>query len=40
MGKKGKNIVEMDVKELIGELNKAYCDNGLAHYAYWYMART
>ena len=40
MGKQAIKIVELDVKELIKDLNKAYCDEWLAYYAYWYMAKT
>lgn len=35
MGTRGIEIVGMDVKELINLLNKAYCDEWLAHYQYW-----
>lgn len=40
MGKKFREIVELDKKELIADLNRAYCDEWLAFYAYWYMAQT
>ncbi|MDD5617625.1 MAG: ferritin-like domain-containing protein [Candidatus Omnitrophica bacterium] len=40
MGKTARKIVEVDVKDLIKDLNKAYCDEWLAFYAYWYMAQT
>jgi len=40
MGKQGTKIVGVDVKELINDLNKAYCDEWLAYYAYWYMSKT
>jgi len=40
MGKQGTKIVGIDVKDLIKDLNKAYADECLAHYSYWYMART
>jgi len=40
MGRKSKEIVEIDLKDLIKDLNKAYCDEWLAFYAYWYMAQT
>ncbi|MFZ5801436.1 MAG: ferritin-like domain-containing protein [Candidatus Omnitrophota bacterium] len=40
MGKKFREIVEVDKKELIADLNRAYCDEWLAFYAYWYMAQT
>lgn len=39
MGKKAREIVEIDLKDLIKDLNKAYCDEWLAFYAYWYMAQ-
>ena len=34
MGTKGKQIVGLDVAELIGDLNRAYADEWLAAYAY------
>jgi bacterioferritin len=40
MGKQGRNVVGMNVKELLKDLNRAYCDEWLAYYAYWYMAQT
>ncbi|MCM8796488.1 MAG: bacterioferritin [Candidatus Omnitrophica bacterium] len=40
MGKKAREIVEVDLKELIKDLDRAYCDEWLAYYAYWYMAQT
>lgn len=39
MGKQGTKIVGIDVKELINELNKAYADEWLAYYSYWYMSK-
>lgn len=42
MGTKAIEIVEksgIDVKELIKLLNKAYCDEWLAHYQYWIGAK-
>jgi len=39
MGKKSREIVELDLKGLIKDLNKAYCDEWLAYYAWWYMAQ-
>jgi len=39
MGKKAREIVEVDLKDLIKDLNKAYCDEWLAYYAWWYMAQ-
>ena len=35
MGTKGKEIVNLDVKALINELNKALADEWLAYYQYW-----
>jgi len=39
MGTKGIEIVGMDVKELLELLNRAYCDEWLAHYQYWLGAK-
>jgi bacterioferritin len=39
MGKQGTKIVGVDVKDLIRDLNKAYADEWLAYYSWWYMAR-
>jgi bacterioferritin len=39
MGTKGIEIVDMDVKELISLLNKAFCDEWLAYYQYWIGAK-
>jgi bacterioferritin len=39
MGTKGREIVEMDVNELIKELNKALADEWLAYYQYWIGAK-
>jgi len=39
MGTKGTAIVGMDVKELLELLNRAYCDEWLAHYQYWLGAK-
>lgn len=39
MGTKGKEIVGLDVRELIADLNRAYADEWLAAYAYTYMAQ-
>jgi len=39
MGTKGIEIVDMDVKQLIGLLNKAFSDEWLAYYQYWIGAR-
>ncbi|MDD5428170.1 MAG: ferritin-like domain-containing protein [Candidatus Omnitrophica bacterium] len=38
MGKKSREIVEIDLKDLIKDLNKAYCDEWLAFYAWHYMS--
>ena len=40
MGKQARAIVDLSLKELIKDLNKAYCDEWLAFYLYWYMAQT
>ena len=40
MGKQGRAIVDLSLKELVKELNKAYADEWLAFYLYWYMAQT
>jgi bacterioferritin len=39
MGEKSREIVEIDLKGLIKDLDRAYCDEWLAFYAYWYMAQ-
>jgi len=39
MGTKGREIVGMDVNELIEMLNRAYCDEWLAYYQYWVGAK-
>jgi bacterioferritin len=39
MGKQFRNIVDLSLKELVKELNKAYCDEWLAFYLYWYMSQ-
>lgn len=39
MGTKGREIVDMDVKELSNLLNKAYADEWLAYYQYWIGAK-
>ena len=39
MGTKGKEIVGMDVGELIELLNKAFADEWLAYYQYWVGAK-
>lgn len=32
--------IRLDVKELISDLNRAYADEWLAFYCYWYMTKT
>lgn len=39
MGQKGREIVKMDVDELISLLNKALADEWLAYYQYWIGAK-
>ncbi len=39
MGTKGIQIVQLDVKQLLVELNRAYADEWLAAYAYNYMGQ-
>jgi bacterioferritin len=39
MGTKGREIVEMDVKQIVEELNKALADEWLAYYQYWIGAK-
>ncbi len=39
MGSKGREIVGMDVNELIGLLRRAYADEWLAYYQYWVGAK-
>jgi bacterioferritin len=39
MGSKGKQIVDLDVDELLNDLNRLYADEWLAVYAYNYMAQ-
>ena len=39
MGKQARAIVDLSLKELVKELNKAYCDEWLAFYLYWYIAQ-
>ncbi len=39
MGTKGRQIVGMDVDELIGVLNRAFADEWLAYYQYWLGAK-
>lgn len=40
MGKQARAIVDLSLKDLVKELNKAYADEWLAFYLYWYMAQT
>jgi bacterioferritin len=39
MGTKGTQIIELNVAELIGDLNRACADEWLAAYAYNYMGQ-
>lgn len=39
MGTKGRQIVGMDVDELLGMLNRAFADEWLAYYQYWLGAK-
>ena len=39
MGKKGREIVKANLKEVVKDLNTAYSDEWLAHYQYWITAR-
>jgi len=39
MGSRGKEIVDMDVSELLDLLNKAFADEWLAYYQYWVGAK-
>ncbi len=40
MGKQARAIAELSLKDLVKDLNKAYADEWLAFYLYWYMAQT
>lgn len=40
MGKQARAIVDLSLKDLVRELNKAYCDEWLVFYLYWYIAQT
>ena len=40
MGKQARAIADVSLKEIVHDLNKAYCDEWLAYYLYWYMAQT
>ena len=39
MGKQLRASVDLSIKELVKDLQKAYCDEWLAYYLYWYMAQ-
>jgi bacterioferritin len=39
MGTRGREIVGMDVNELLDLLNKAFCDEWFAYYQYWLGAK-
>jgi bacterioferritin len=39
MGKQARAIVDLSLKDLTKDLNKAYADEWLAFYLYWYMAQ-
>ena len=39
MGKQLRASVDLSIKDLVKDLNKAYCDEWLAYYLYWYMAQ-
>ena len=39
MGKQARAIVDLNLKELVKELNRVYCDEWLAFYLYWYIAQ-
>ncbi len=39
MGTKGREIIGMDVNEIVKELNKALADEWLAYYQYWIGAK-
>lgn len=39
MGSKGREIVGLDIEELVLELNKAFADEWLAYYQYWLGAK-
>ena len=39
MGQKGKEILEIDVNEVIQDLNSAYADEWLSHYQYFLYAQ-
>lgn len=39
MGQKGREIIDLDIDELIDELNKVFADEWLAYYQYWLGAK-
>ena len=39
MGKQARAIVDLSLKEIVRDLNRAYCDEWLAFYLYWYIAQ-
>jgi bacterioferritin len=39
MGKQARAIVDLSIKDLVKDLQKAYADEWLAYYLYWYMAQ-
>ncbi len=39
MGTKGRELIKGDINEIIGLLNKAFCDEWLAYYQYWVGAQ-
>lgn len=39
MGQKGREILEIDVKEVINDLNSAYADEWLAHFQYFLFSQ-
>ena len=40
MGKQARAITELSLKDIVKDLNKAYADEWLAFYLYWYTAQT
>jgi len=39
MGKEGTKVAAVNVAELIKDLNRAYADEWLAYYSWWYMSQ-
>ncbi|MGC8662977.1 MAG: ferritin-like domain-containing protein [Thermoplasmata archaeon] len=39
MGKKGKEIVEINIGEILNDLNKVYADQWLGIYMFWYASK-